>query len=112
MNQVGRAPIRKVGRKERFVGPAHYLAEQGDKYIARLGAIEQALRFTDVEGDDEGVDLSKIWKHMDTESVVRKVCALKESDRTFGEVVETVKKIQRGIRLMLKSMATINVRLR
>ena len=94
VERVGRAPLRKLGRKERFVGPAHHLAEQGDKYTALLGAIEQAFHFTNVKEDEESVELAKMLKEMDAESLVSKVCGLEKSDKMFGEVLEIVKRVQ------------------
>ena len=94
VERVGRAPLRKLGRNERFVGPAHHLAEQGDKYTALLGAMEQAFKFTNVEGDEESAELGQILKENDAETVVAKVCGLEKSDKMFGEVVAIVKKVQ------------------
>lgn len=51
VQRVGRAPLRKLGRKERFVGPAAELAERGDKVDGLLGGIEMCLRFQNVEGE-------------------------------------------------------------
>ncbi|KAK3104307.1 protein disulfide isomerase (PDI) protein, partial [Teratosphaeriaceae sp. CCFEE 6253] len=45
VERVGRAPLRKLSRKERFIGPAAHLAEMGEKYDCLLGSIEQCLRF-------------------------------------------------------------------
>ncbi|KAL6717181.1 hypothetical protein ACLMJK_005096 [Lecanora helva] len=95
VERVGRAPLRKLGRQERFVGPAHHLAEQGDKYTALLGAMEQALNFVDVEGDDESFELGKMLKSMDAPSIVSKVCGLKNSDRMFAEVEAIVQRVQK-----------------
>ena len=94
VERVGRAPIRKLGRQERFVGPAHHLAEQGDKYTALLGAIEQAFRFVDVEGDEESVELGKKLKASSAEAVVSEVCGLEKGDKLFAEVVKVVEKVQ------------------
>ncbi|KAL2040419.1 hypothetical protein N7G274_006862 [Stereocaulon virgatum] len=95
VERVGRAPLRKLGRKERFVGPAHHLAEQGDKYTALLGAMEQAFRFVDVEGDEESFELGKMLKSMDAPSIVSKVCGLEKSDKMFSEVQEIVERVQK-----------------
>lgn len=94
VERVGRAPLRKLGRNERFIGPAHHLAEQGDKYTALLGAIEQAFHFVDVEGDDESVELGKILKQDSAETVVSKVCGLDPKDKMYGEVLQIVKRVQ------------------
>ena len=95
VERVGRAPLRKLSRQERFVGPAYHLAEQGDKYSGLLGAMEQAFHFVDVEGDDESKELGKILKSMDAPSVVSKVCGLEKSDQMFGEVLSIVEKVQK-----------------
>ncbi|MCJ1450949.1 hypothetical protein MMC28_001283 [Mycoblastus sanguinarius] len=95
VERVGRAPLRKLGREERFVGPAHHLAEQGEKYTALLGAMEQAFNFVDVEGDDESFALGKMLKSMDAQSLVERVCGLKKGDKMLGEVVAIVKKVQK-----------------
>ena len=96
VERVGRAPLRKLSREERFVGPAHHLAEQGDKYDALLGAMEQAFNFVDVEDDDESIELGKILKSLDAASVVSKVCGLEKSDKMFGQVQAIVEKVQKG----------------
>ena len=94
VERVGRAPLRKLSRKERFVGPAHHLAEQGDKYNALIGAMEMAFRFQDVEGDDESFELTKILKAHKPEEVVQKVCGLSSDDMLFKEVVKVVEKVK------------------
>ena len=95
VQRVGRAPLRKLGRHERFVNPAHHLAEQGDKYSALLAVMEQAFNFVDVEGDDESFELGKMLKTMDAPSLVSKVCGLEKSDKMFAEVQAIVEKVQK-----------------
>jgi len=97
VERVGRAPLRKLGRKERFVGPAHHLAEQGDKYTALLGAIEQAFRFTNINGDEESSELYTMLEKLDPDTIVSKVCGLEKSDKMFGEVKAIVQKVQVNI---------------
>jgi mannitol-1-phosphate 5-dehydrogenase len=67
--RVGRAPLRKLGRKERFIGPAAQLEEQGYDVTALLRGVEMALRFQNVEGDEESVELAKILKEKSAEDV-------------------------------------------
>ena len=98
VERVGRAPLRKLSRKERFIGPAAHLAEDGDKIDALLGAIEQAFAFLDVEGDDESAELSKILKSTAAKDVVTKVCGLEESHPLFGKIVPIVEKVQKSIK--------------
>lgn len=95
VERVGRAPLRKLGRKERFVGPAAELAQNGDKYDALLGAIEIAFGFVNVPGDDESTELAKILESTDAEGVVKKVCGLTESDKLYADVVKVVQKVQK-----------------
>ena len=94
VERVGRAPLRKLGRKERFVGPAAELAEEGKSVDALLGAIEMAFRFQNVEGDDESKELAQIMKESKPKEVVEKVCGLTEKDKLFEQVVKVVEKVQ------------------
>ena len=96
VERVGRAPLRKLGRKERFVGPAFELAEKGEKVDALVGAMEQAFLFTNVEGDEESVELAKILKENDAKTVVEKVTGLKENDKLFSQVLKVVQKVQKA----------------
>ena len=94
VERVGRAPLRKLSRKERFIGPAAELAEEGKEFGALLDAAEMAFRFQNVEGDDESVELAKILKDNKPNAVVEKVCGLESSHALFSHIVEIVKKVQ------------------
>ena len=94
VERVGRAPLRKLSRKERFIGPASELAEQGKEFSALLDAAEMAFRFQNVEGDDESVELAKILKGNSPEEVVEKVCGLESNHPLFSHVAAVVKKVQ------------------
>ena len=95
VERVGRAPLRKLSRKERFVGPAAALAHRGDKDVkALLGCMEMAFRFQNVEGDEESFELAKILKEHDAKAVVKKVCGLHEHDKLYADVVKVVEKVQ------------------
>ena len=54
--RVGRNPLRKLSRDERFIGPAAQLAERGLPAWDLLNAVGAALRF-DVPDDAESVEL-------------------------------------------------------
>ncbi len=54
--RVGRNPLRKLSRHERFIGPAAELTERGMNAWNLLNAVGAALRF-DVEEDAESVEL-------------------------------------------------------
>lgn len=59
VERVGRAPLRKLSRHERFVGPADELVALGSSADALLRAIGAALRF-DVPEDPESVRLQEL----------------------------------------------------
>ena len=94
VERVGRAPLRKLSRKERFIGPAAQLAERGEKIDALLGAVEQAYRFQNVEGDDESFELAKILKEHSAEEVVTKVNGIEKDHPLYERLVPIVKKVQ------------------
>ncbi|KAG5207214.1 Mannitol-1-phosphate dehydrogenase [Trichophyton interdigitale] len=94
VERVGRAPVRKLGRKERFIGPASQLAERGQKVDALMGAVEQALRFQNVSGDDESTELAKILREENCESATQKLTGLEPDHPLYDRVVEKVRKVQ------------------
>lgn len=95
VERVGRAPLRKLGRKERYIGPASQLAEQGMKCDCLVAATEMAFRFQNVEGDEESAELAKIMKDNDAKSVVEKVCGLEQDHPLFSKIVPIVEKVQK-----------------
>ncbi|KAK4183633.1 mannitol dehydrogenase C-terminal domain-containing protein [Podospora australis] len=94
VERVGRAPLRKLSRKERFIGPAAELAERGQDCSALLDGAEMAFRFQNVEGDDESYELAKIMHEKKPEQVVQQVCGLEPNEKLFPQVVEVVKRVQ------------------
>ncbi|KAL2872451.1 mannitol-1-phosphate 5-dehydrogenase [Aspergillus lucknowensis] len=94
IERVGRAPLRKLSREERFIGPASQLAERGLKFDALLGAIEQALRFQNVPGDEESAELAKILKDQPTEEATSHLTGLDKSHPLYSHVLERVKSVQ------------------
>jgi mannitol-1-phosphate 5-dehydrogenase len=92
--RVGRAPLRKLGRKERFIGPAAQLAEKGYDVKNLLQGVEMALRFQNVEGDDESKELADILKSSSAEEATTKLTGLDKDHPLFPKVLERVKKVQ------------------
>ncbi|RMZ90554.1 hypothetical protein DV736_g2218, partial [Chaetothyriales sp. CBS 134916] len=92
--RVGRAPLRKLGRKERFIGPAAQLAEKGYDVKHLLQGVEQALRFQNVEGDDESKELAEILKTLPADEATTKITGLEKDHRLYSKVVERVEKVQ------------------
>jgi len=95
VERVGRAPLRKLSRKERFIGPASQLAEMGESYTHLLGSVEMAFLFQNIEGDEESAELAKILKENDAKAVVEKVCGLEPGHALFDDVVKVVEKVQK-----------------
>jgi len=95
VERVGRAPLRKLSRKERFIGPAAHLAEMNEKFDCLLGGIEMAARFQNVEGDDESFELAKKLKSMDAKEATKDITGLEESHPLFKPVMEVFAKVQK-----------------
>lgn len=94
VERVGRAPMRKLGRKERFIGPAAALAEMGEDCSGLLDAAEMAFRFQNVEGDDESKELAQLMATKNADEIVSEVCGLQKSEKLYPMVVDIVKKVQ------------------
>jgi len=94
VERVGRAPLRKLSRRERFIAPAAHLAEMGESYTNLLGSIEMAFRFQNIKDDEESFKLAEILKEKDAPSVVKEVCGLEEGHPLFADVVKVVEKVQ------------------
>ncbi|MDN4643187.1 mannitol-1-phosphate 5-dehydrogenase [Arthrobacter sp. PsM3] len=85
VNRVGRAPLRKLSRHERFIGPAAELAERGIVPEALLGAIAAALRFND-PADAEAVELGQILASSTAEEATAKITGLAPDHPLFPAV--------------------------
>jgi mannitol-1-phosphate 5-dehydrogenase len=96
VERVGRAPLRKLSRKERFIGPAAHLAEQGDSYQHLLGGIEMAFRFQNVEGDEESAELAKKLKELDAKTATQEITGLEPDHPLFKDVQSVVEKVQKS----------------
>jgi len=93
VNRVGRAPLRKLGRHERFVGPAAELAERGVTPVALLEAMSAALRFDD-GADDEAVELANMLSELDAAAVVERVTELTPVHPLFPALQKLVEERQ------------------
>lgn len=89
VNRVGRAPLRKLGRHERFIGPAAELAERGVTPVALLDAMSAALRFDD-GADDEAVELARMLSEMDAAEAVERITELPPSHPLFPQVQKLI----------------------
>lgn len=73
--RVGRQPLRKLSRNERFVGPAAALAERGMSAEALVRAMVAATTFFDTD-DEQSVELKSLRESLTTEEFVAKVTGL------------------------------------
>ncbi|MEX1078598.1 MAG: mannitol-1-phosphate 5-dehydrogenase [Homoserinimonas sp.] len=89
VDRVGRQPLRKLGRHERFVGPAAELAERGETPQALLNAIGAALYF-DVPDDEQSVELKRLLASATTEEFVMQVCGIDPGHPLFEPLLATV----------------------
>jgi mannitol-1-phosphate 5-dehydrogenase len=89
VDRVGRQPLRKLGRHERFVGPAAELAERGLGSDALVRTMGVALRF-DVPEDPQSVELQQLLESDTAEEFVTQVTGLEVSHPLYSDVVEVV----------------------
>lgn len=75
VERVGRQPLRKLSRSERFIGPAAELAERGMPFDALAAAIGAALEF-DVQDDEQSVELQAKLHELNAETFVEEVTGL------------------------------------
>ena len=95
VSRVGRAPLRKLSRKERFIAPAAHLAESGEKVDYLLGGIEMCLRFQNIKDDEESAELAKKLKEMSASEATKDITGLEENHPLFKQVEERVAKVQK-----------------
>jgi mannitol-1-phosphate 5-dehydrogenase len=95
VERVGREPLRKLSRNERFVAPAAELAERGMSSAALVRTMGAALRF-DVPGDPQSVELSGLLHSLSANDFVGRVMGLEASHPLYSAVVGVVQKEQHG----------------
>ncbi len=93
--RVGRAPLRKLSRNERFISPASQLAERGMDRSALLDAIGAGLRF-DTPDDPEAVELQELLATASAAEVVEKVTGLTPEHPLHADVLAVVQARQAG----------------
>ncbi|MGC5222315.1 mannitol-1-phosphate 5-dehydrogenase [Micromonospora sp. DT81.3] len=91
--RVGRQPLRKLSRHERFVGPAAEASERGLGVDALLGAMGAALAFDDSE-DPQAVDLQRMLRESDAAAFTAEVTGLEPSHPLFPRVKALVEQRQ------------------
>ncbi|QIG38347.1 mannitol-1-phosphate 5-dehydrogenase [Microbacterium sp. 4R-513] len=87
--RVGRQPLRKLSRNERFIGPAAEAAERGLSTDALVAAMGAALAFEDAE-DEQSVQLQAQLREQDAASFTAAVTGLEREHPLFPKVEEVV----------------------
>lgn len=85
VGRVGRQPLRKLSRHERFVGPAAEAAELGLSVDALVAAMAAALRFDDAE-DEQSVELQAQIRQQDAADFTAAVTGLDADHPLFPRV--------------------------
>jgi mannitol-1-phosphate 5-dehydrogenase len=93
VERVGRQPLRKLSRNERFVSPAAELAEGGHSTEALVRAMGAALKF-DVPEDPQSVELLELLRTESAHGFVLQVTELEPSHPLFASVLAEVEKAQ------------------
>ena len=91
--RVGRQPLRKLSRHERFIGPAAEAAERGLPTRALLAAIGAALAFEDAE-DEQSVQLQAQLREQDAAAFTAAVTGLEPGHPLFSQVEAVVSQRQ------------------
>ena len=87
VGRVGRQPLRKLSRHERFIGPAAEAAEQGLPIDALVATIGAALEFS-APDDPEAVELQRRLRETETDTLVSEVTGLEAQHPLFSRVRE------------------------
>ncbi|HEY4178617.1 MAG TPA: mannitol-1-phosphate 5-dehydrogenase [Kofleriaceae bacterium] len=89
VERVGRQPLRKLSRHERFVGPAAELVARDLGAAALVRAMGAAMRFN-VPDDPQSVELRELIATLDPGELVTRVTELDSSSPLFAEIVAVV----------------------
>lgn len=94
VQRVGRQPLRKLSRHERFIGPAAMAAERDLSTTALVGAVAAALAFDD-PADEQSVQMQQQERTEDAVSFTSSVTGLEPAHPLFG-AVETAVRVRQG----------------
>jgi mannitol-1-phosphate 5-dehydrogenase len=96
VERVGRAPLRKLSRHDRIVGPAAELAERGMASKGLLDSFSAALAFTP-EGDEEAEQLQEILTSKDADGATAAITGLEPDHPLYPQVRERVAERQSAL---------------
>lgn len=86
VHRVGRQPLRKLSRHERFIGPAAEAVERGLSADALLVAVAAALAFDD-PADEQSVELQRRLRDEDATRLASEVTGLDERHPLFPAIL-------------------------
>ncbi|MCU1405103.1 MAG: mannitol-phosphate 5-dehydrogenase [Glaciihabitans sp.] len=90
VERVGRQPLRKISRNERFIGPAAQLAERGIVPSALVSTVGVALQF-DVADDPQSVEMAALLDSLSAEEFVAQATGLESDHPLYPAILEIVK---------------------
>ncbi len=90
--RVGRQPLRKISRHERFIGPAAELAERGLPTDALLRAVAAALRF-DAPADPQSAELAGLLDTLSPEQFADQVCGIGPEHPLHPALAATIRSV-------------------
>ncbi|WP_455133391.1 mannitol-1-phosphate 5-dehydrogenase [Microbacterium aurum] len=96
VGRVGRQPLRKLSRHERFVGPAAAAAERGLATSALVAAMAAALEFDEPE-DEQSVELQRRLREEDAATFTTGVTGLEPAHPLFAAVLHVVEARQAAL---------------
>lgn len=91
--RVGRGPLRKLSRHDRFISPASQLAERGLPCNGLLAAIGAGLTFDSAE-DPEAVELQKLLAELSPADAVVKITGIEPGHPLYDSLLEVFSKRQ------------------
>jgi len=92
--RVGRDPMRKLGPKDRLVGPAAQMAELGLPCPALLKSIEYGYRFQNSPGDKSSEELAEIVRDNAPAEIVAKVSQIAPDHKLYKTLLAVVEKVK------------------
>lgn len=99
VQRVGRQPLRKLSRHERFIGPAAQAAERGLSTAALTAAVSAAVAFDDAS-DEQSVELQRRLRTDDTDELTENVTGLTPEHPLFASVRDVFAARQRELRTL------------
>ncbi len=94
VERVGRQPLRKLSKGERFIGPATQLAERGLPRDALLDAVAAALQFR-VADDEQSVEMQSLLTAKSAREFALEVYGVEESNPLYDDLVAVTAKVQK-----------------